>query len=233
MLKSGACFIFVGVGCCSLCTVCAASRVTLCAVSSTASRCDRKCVLWLRKVSSSSMRSSYTVQKFSVSGFRAKAGSLIVRHWRQVSRYIGVSVVNVATSLGTLVICHAVLGWSAKLANVAAWLVSTFLAYFLSKMWVWREASQPSQPRARQPRLEIRQPEGQPRQHGGFAFKMSREAVIFYVMAFAGLLLSIAAIEVVILYTNHTVYLAASYLGVHGVLWVAKYLFCDQVIWRR
>lgn len=169
------------------------------------------------EVSSSDMRSLYTAQNVSVSRLIAKAGSLIDEHWRQVLRYIGVSAVNVATSLGTLVICHAVLGWTATLANVAAWLVSTLFAYFLSKMWVWRGARQPRQ---------------QARQHGGTTSKMSSEAVMFYMMAFVGLLLSIAAIELVTLYTDSTIYLAASYLGVHGVLWMAKYIFCDQVIWR-
>ena len=131
---------------------------------------------------------------------------LVAEHAYKALRYCGVSAVNVTVGVTVLATCHAVLGWSALWANLAAWMVGTVPAYLLSRAWVWQRSG--------------------PHRLGG-------EVLTFWVMALAGLALSSLAVAVVEHYTQRTVLVAASNLAAYGTVWVAKYVFLDQVMWPR
>ena len=131
---------------------------------------------------------------------------LRAEHGLKALRYCGVSVVNVSVGVGVLAVCHAVLAWPAVGANLAAWMVSTVPAYLLSRAWVWQRSG--------------------PHRLGG-------EVLTFWIMALVGLALSSLAVAVVEHYTERTVLVAAGNLSAYGVVWVAKYVFLDQVMWPR
>ena len=129
---------------------------------------------------------------------------LRTEHATKVLRYCGVSVVNVVVGVSVLVGCHALLGWPAVAANLSAWLVSTVPAYLLSRAWVWNQSG---------------------------AHRLGSEVLLFWIVALVGLGLSSVAVGVVERFTQHTAFVTAGSVGAYGVVWVAKYLFLDQVMW--
>ena len=131
---------------------------------------------------------------------------LRAEHGLKALRYCGVSVVNVTVGVGVLALCYAVLGWPAVGANLAAWMVSTVPAYLLSRAWVWQRSG---------------------------PHRLAGEVLTFWVMALVGLVLSSLAVAVVEHFTQRTVLVAAGNLSAYGVVWVAKYVFLDQVMWTR
>ena len=130
---------------------------------------------------------------------------LRAEHGQKALRYGAVSVVNVTVSVIVLTVCHGVLGWTALGSNLAAWLVSTLPAYLLSRAWVWGRTG--------------------PHRLGG-------EMSAFWVMALVGLAFSSLVVRIVEHFTQMTVLVVAGNLCAYGVVWVAKYLFLDQVMWR-
>lgn len=131
---------------------------------------------------------------------------LRAEHGPKALRYCGVSIVNVTVGLSVLAIGHGVLGWPAVGANLAAWMVGTAPAYLLSRAWVWQRSG--------------------PHRLGG-------EVLTFWVMALVGLALSSAAVAVIERLADRTVLVAAGNLVAYGAVWVAKYIFLDQVMWPR
>ena len=130
---------------------------------------------------------------------------LRAEHGLKALRYCGVSVVNVSSGLTVLAVCHAVLGWAAVGANLAAWMVSTVPAYLLSRAWVWRQSG---------------------------PHRLAGEVLTFWVLALVGLGLSSLVVGIVEHYTQRTLLVVAGNLCAYGTVWVAKYLFLDQVMWR-
>ncbi len=131
---------------------------------------------------------------------------LRAEHGLKALRYCGVSVVNVTVGLSVLAICHAVLGWPAVGANLAAWMVGTVPAYLLSRAWVWQRSG--------------------PHSWGG-------EVLTFWIMALVGLGVSSLTVVVVEHFTQRTLLVLAGNLSAYGTVWVAKYLFLDRVMWPR
>lgn len=127
-------------------------------------------------------------------------------HGARVLRYCGVSVVNVTVGSTTLAICHAVFGWRAVLAGLAAWMASTIPAYLLSRAWVW----------------------GRDGPH-----RLGSEVAPFWVMALIGLGFSSLAVELVERAADRTIFVLMASLSAHGVVWVAKYLYLDKLLWPR
>ncbi len=130
---------------------------------------------------------------------------LVDDHLLKALRYCAVSAVNVVVGLSVLITCHAVLGWPAVAANISAWMVSTVPAYLMSRAWVWN--------------------------HTG-AHRIGGEVVPFWIMALTGLGLSTLAVGLVERHTDLTVFVVAGNIGAYGLVWVAKYVFLDQVLWR-
>ncbi len=131
---------------------------------------------------------------------------LIEQHWRKALRYCGVSVVNVGTGLSTLAVCLTVFDMMPVAANLTAWMVSTIPAYLLSRYWVWR-------------------------QYGSHSMKA--EILPFWILALVGLVLSSTAIGIAGALTDNTLILLAVNLTAYGIVWVAKYLVLDNLMWRH
>ncbi len=125
-------------------------------------------------------------------------------HGVKALRYSAVSVINVSVSVGVLATCHALLGWSALWANLAAWLMSTFPAYLLSRTWVWGRSG---------------------------PHRLAGEAFVFWVLALIGLGCSSLVVGIVEYFTQRTALVVIGSLFAYGVVWVAKYLFLDRVMW--
>ena len=140
----------------------------------------------------------------------AADSSLVVRlateHGMKALRYCGVSVVNVLTGASTLAFCHAVLHWSAVSSNLAAWAVSTVPAYLLSRAWVWRQSG---------------------------SHRLSGEVLPFWILALVGLLFSTFVVGIVAQHTERTTLILVANISAYGVVWVAKYLILDKVMWRH
>ena len=113
---------------------------------------------------------------------------------------------NVAVSLSVLAFCHAVAGWPALSANLAAWLVSTGPAYFMSRAWVWRQRG---------------------------PHRLTAEVLTFWVIALIGLVVSSLAVGVVEHVTDRTAFVLLGNIAAYGTVWLGKYLFLDQIMWRR
>lgn len=133
-------------------------------------------------------------------------GRLRADHGLKALRYCGVSIVNVTVGLTVLAVGHGLLGWPAVVANLAAWMVGTAPAYLLSRAWVWQRSG--------------------PHRLGG-------EVLTFWTMALVGLALSSLVVAIIERLTDSTVLVAAGNLAAYGTVWVAKYIFLDQVLWRR
>ena len=131
---------------------------------------------------------------------------LLVEHGMKALRYCGVSAVNMVVGVSVLVTCHALFGWSAVASNLAAWTVGTIPAYLLSRAWVWNRSG---------------------------SHRLGGEVLPFWVMGLAGLGLSTVVVGLVEQYTHNTLYILTGNICAYGVVWVAKYVLLDQVIWHR
>ena len=129
---------------------------------------------------------------------------LLEEHGAKLVRYCGVSVVNVVIGLSTLTFCLAVIDLTPVAANVAAWIVSTGPAYVLSRYWVWQQTG---------------------------ANSVRAEIVPFWILAFIGLACSSVAVAIAGAYTDDTLIIVSVNFTTYGVVWVAKYLVLDNVMW--
>lgn len=131
---------------------------------------------------------------------------LFSEHGQRALRYCAVSVVNVAVGGSALAVGHAVFGWHALAANLFSWIVSTSPAYLLSRAWVWNRSG---------------------------AHRLGGEVIPFWIMALMGLVLSSCAVALAGHFTDRTVFVLAGNVSAYATIWVARYLFLDQVLWRR
>ena len=120
-------------------------------------------------------------------------------------RYCGVSVVNVLTGQGILAFCLAVLALGGVVSQVISATLSAIPAYILSRRWVWK-------------------------QKGRDSFR--NEVLPFWIMALIGLVFAVSAIAIVERFTESTIVLMATSLAAYGVVWVAKYVVLDKIMWR-
>lgn len=126
-------------------------------------------------------------------------------HGRKALRYSLVSVVAVAISQAVLWTCHGVLGWGAVVSNVISVAVGAVPSYLLNRAWVW----------------------GKKGSHDWL-----REVVPFWVFAFAGLCLSVAFVAIAARWSDATAMVSLASLSAFGILWVARYLVLDQLLFR-
>ena len=135
---------------------------------------------------------------------RAVIVRTVAEHWSKALRYCAVSAVNVVLGLGTLAFALEVLDFHPVLANLTAWLVSTGPAYLLSRYWVWQQLG---------------------------ANSVKSEIVPFWIIALIGLVLSTATIAVLGSITDRTLVLLTGTVVAYGIVWVAKYLVLDGLLW--
>ena len=119
-------------------------------------------------------------------------------------RYCGMSVVNVVTGVGTLLVCLEVLEMQRVVANVTAWVVSTVPAYLLSRRWVWQQSGSSS---------------------------VKSEIAPFWILALIGLAFSTLCIWIAGYFTDRSLLLIGVNFCAYGVVWVAKYVVLDRLMW--
>lgn len=136
---------------------------------------------------------------------RSQLARLVAGHGSKVLRYCGVSVVNVVVGQSILAFCLAVLDLSAIVSQFWSAMLSAIPAYILSKRWVWKQASSDS---------------------------FRSEVLPFWVMAAIGLGFALIVVGLADRATDSTPVLMLSSLGAYGIVWVAKYLVLDQLMWK-
>ena len=135
---------------------------------------------------------------------RATVVRVVEDHGAKFLRYCGVSVINVITGVGTLLVCLELLDMQRVVANVTAWVVSTIPAYLLSRYWVWQQRGTNS---------------------------VKSEVGPFWFIALVGLGFSSFCIWRAGDLTDNSYVLSGVTFCAYGVVWVAKYLVLDRLMW--
>ncbi|MEM9467841.1 MAG: GtrA family protein [Actinomycetota bacterium] len=133
------------------------------------------------------------------------ARAFIAEHGAKLLRYCGVSVVNVISGQAVLAFCLAVIDLRAVPSQVIAAMVSAIPAYILSRRWVWKQSGRDS---------------------------FRTEVLPFWTIALVGLIFAVTSIAIVEQFTENTLALMFTSLAAYGVVWVAKYIILDKVMWR-
>jgi putative flippase GtrA len=130
---------------------------------------------------------------------------------RKRLRYMAVSLISVVVGQATLALAFGIFGWDARSSNLVAFAAGAVPSYWLNRRWTWGKRG---------------------RSH------VLREMVPFCLMAIAGLALStwavriaeIAALRLTEARAVQTAIVMGSSLGAYGLLWVAKFLAFDRVL---
>ena len=131
--------------------------------------------------------------------------SLLAEHGEKIMRYCGVSAINVIVGQGVLAFCLIVMEFGGVVSQIISVVISAIPAYILSRHWVWK-------------------------QDGEVSFR--NEILPFWGMALLGLALAVMCIAAMERVTDQPLVLMATSLGAFGVVWVAKYVILDKVMWR-
>lgn len=136
---------------------------------------------------------------------------LVVRakeeYGRKGLKFLAVSAFNVVFGQSLLLLAQLGLSWSGTVSNMFAVAVSALPAYLLSRYWVWQKRGP------------------------NHFFK---EVVPFWSLAFAGFVLSTAAVAVVeSTWDVPPLVINLVNLSAFGVLWVAKFFILDKVLFRH
>lgn len=118
-------------------------------------------------------------------------------------RYSMTSVVGVVLGQSLLQLFYSVLDWAAVPSNVVATAISTGPVYLINRYWVWKKKSGNS---------------------------LHREIVPFWGMSFLGLALSSLIVWYVEGRTDAALAISAANLAGFGMLWIAKFLVLDRVL---
>ena len=118
-------------------------------------------------------------------------------------RYGTASVAGVVLSQCILLTIHGIMNEEAVLANVLAVLISVGPVFYINKRWVWGIGG----------RAQVR-----------------REVVPFLLLTLLGLLVSTLLVAIVDRYTDRTWPVMAANIAGFGIVWVAKFLFLDQIV---
>jgi putative flippase GtrA len=118
-------------------------------------------------------------------------------------KYSMVSVVGVLLTQVQLVIFVELLDGDPTTSNVIAVMLTALPVFFLNKWWVWSH-------------------------DGKVSFR--REVLPFWVFTGAGLALSTGLVALVEANYDSTLLVMAASIAGFGILWVAKFLFLDQIM---
>lgn len=121
-------------------------------------------------------------------------------------KYSMVSVIGVTITQVLLLLFVGILGRDATWSNVAAVMLCAIPVFFLNKVWVWSA-------------------------DGKVSFR--REILPFWVFTAAGLALSTGLVALAQVVSDSTLLVMAANVAGFGVLWVAKFLFLDQIMFGR
>jgi len=120
-------------------------------------------------------------------------------------RYSSASVVAVVTYVVLLVVCHDLVGLSEMGSHLIAVCLSSIPNYLINRYWTWEQT-------------------GRNRFWG--------EVVPFWVMAILGFILSVIFVAWVEDRSDASWAVIAANLSAFGVLWIAKFLVLDRLMWR-
>ena len=121
-------------------------------------------------------------------------------------KYSMVSVIGVTITQALLFVLIELLDLNPTRSNVTAVMVTAVPVFFLNKRWVWNV-------------------------DGKVSFR--REILPFWVFTAAGLALSTGLVALAEDRSDSTLLVMVASLGGFGILWVAKFLFLDQVMFGR
>ena len=129
-------------------------------------------------------------------------------------RCMGVSVVSTIASVTMLAATTAGLGLEAWVANVLATAVATVPSYHLNRRWTWGKTD---------------------------ASDLWREIMPFWLLSFAGLVLSTLAVALTDSWLHgahlgqplRTLVIVIAHLSGFGLLWVAQFVLLERVLFRR
>ncbi|MXW42094.1 MAG: hypothetical protein F4138_01265 [Acidimicrobiia bacterium] len=141
-----------------------------------------------------------------MSSFLSLLGSArahVMYNWGRLVRYGGTSAVGVVLGQTLLRVGYDLLGWSALVANLLAFVVANIPVYHLNRLWVW-DRSGPS--------------------HWG------REVLPFWLVSFVGLALSSLAVGLIDRVTDNGWFITVSSVGAFGTVWLVKYAACDRYL---
>jgi putative flippase GtrA len=126
-------------------------------------------------------------------------------HGRRAMKYSMVSVVAVACTQVILVLCGAVIGWDPVPSNIVAVCFSSIPSYLLNRAWVWGRRG---------------------------SHDVLREVLPFWIFAFIGLGFSTLLVHFASRWSDATAVTSIANLTAFGILWIAKYLVLDQVLFN-
>jgi putative flippase GtrA len=120
-------------------------------------------------------------------------------------KYSAASAAGVVVGQATLIFCLELLDWPALAANLASVTLGCIPNYTINRYWTWRQS-------------------GQNRLWG--------EVVPFWSMAALGAVLSMLAVAFADHQWGTTLAVAIANLAGFGVLWIAKFLVLDKLMWK-
>jgi putative flippase GtrA len=124
---------------------------------------------------------------------------------QKLVRYSVASGTGVCSYLVILIIINGILGMPDQLSNVIAVAISAIPNYLVNRTWTWKQT-------------------GKNRLWG--------EIVPFWTMAFLGFVLSIFFVNYASDRWGTTLAIAAANISAFGVLWLARFLILDKVMWK-
>ncbi|MGH9227915.1 MAG: GtrA family protein [Acidimicrobiales bacterium] len=123
----------------------------------------------------------------------------------KLTRYSAASVAGVSVGVPVLVICYGVFGWHELVANLVSVTLGAIPNYLINRYWTWHQT-------------------GRNRLWG--------EVVPFWVMSVLGMILSLIAVNYADDRWGTTLAVVVAQLSGFGVVWLAKFLVLDRLIWR-
>ena len=130
----------------------------------------------------------------------------IVQRFRgKALRYVTVSIFGTVSTQLLLWFTHGKLGWSGVAANVFSVTVTSIPTYFLSRYWIWGKNDRN---------------------------RFWGEVVPFWGLTLAGLLLSTLFVAIASQWSDSTIVVSLANLAGFGVLWVAKFVILDAVLFK-
>jgi putative flippase GtrA len=124
---------------------------------------------------------------------------------QKLLKYSMASVVGVSVGVPVLAICYGLLGWNELVANLASVTAGAIPNYLINRTWTWHQT-------------------GKNRLWG--------EVVPFWVMSILGMILSLFAVNYADDRWGTTIAVVAAQLSGFGVVWLAKFLVLDKVMWK-
>jgi putative flippase GtrA len=132
----------------------------------------------------------------------------------RLARCAGVSVITTVISVSTLAAATAGFGLEAWVANVLATAVATIPSYHLNRRWTWNKRD---------------------------ASDLWREIMPFWLLSFAGLVLSTLAVALTDSWLHgahlgeplHTLVIVTAHLSGFGLLWIAQFVLLERVLFAH